>query len=103
MNRIEREKQIIRKMIVLYCRHHLGQDKMQGEFELLAEYACQRLDHCQFGENKMSCKKCPVHCYAPQKRQQIQEVMRWAGPRMIVYAPGDTLFHIWCNYAKRTK
>lgn len=95
MSKIEWEKQTIRKMIALYCRHHLKQDTVPEEYELLAEYACQRLDHCQFGENKTSCKKCPVHCYAPQKRQQIREMMRWAGPRMIFYAPKDTILHIW--------
>ena len=94
MNRIEQEKQTIRKMVALYCRHHLKQDTVPEEYELLAEYACQRLDHCQFGENKKSCKKCPVHCYTPQKRQQIREIMRWAGPRMLFYAPKDTVVHI---------
>ena len=95
MNRIEQEKQTIRKMVALYCRHHLKQDIVPEEYELLAEYACQRLDYCQFGENKKSCKKCPVHCYTPQKRQQIREIMRWAGPRMLFYAPKDTVVHIW--------
>ena len=97
MNRIEQEKQTIRKMIALYCHHHLKQDTVPEEYKLLAEYACQRLDHCQFGQDKKPCKRCPVHCYAPQKRQQIREIMRWAGPRMMFYAPKDTILHIWHN------
>lgn len=67
---------------------------MPEEYKLLADYACQHLDLCKFGEKKKSCKRCPVHCYTPQKRQQIRKVMRWAGPRMIFYAPKDTILHL---------
>ncbi len=97
MSQIEREKQTVRKMIELYCRHRLKEDKMPEEYQLLAEYACARLDHCQFGEKKKTCKKCPIHCYAPKERQQIREVMRWTGQRMIWYAPKDALYHTWDN------
>ena len=95
MNRIEREKQTVHKMIGLYCRHHLKQDTMPGEYRLLAEYACLRLDHCKYGEQKTSCKNCPTHCYAPKEREEIREVMRWVGPRMIWYSPKDAIVHIF--------
>lgn len=98
MNRIDWEKRTVRKMIELYCRHHLKQKIMSEEYELLAAYACQRLEHCKFGESKKPCGQCPVHCYAPQKRQHIREVMRWAGPRMILYSPKDAIVHIWHAY-----
>lgn len=100
MNRIDWEKQTIRKMIELYCRHRLKQEVMSEEYQLLTEYASLRLEHCPFGENKGSCGKCPIHCYAPQKRQQIQEVMRWVGPRMMLYSPKDAIIHIWHAYRK---
>ena len=79
MSRIEREKRTVRKMIELYCRHHLHQDTMPEEYQHLAEFACQRLDHCRYGEQKTACKDCPTHCYAPKEREAIREVMRWAG------------------------
>ena len=94
MSRIEREKQIVRKMIELYCRHHLHQDTMPEEYQHLADFACRRLDHCKYGEQKTACKDCPTHCYAPKEREAIREVMRWAGPRMIWYAPKDAIRHI---------
>ena len=104
-NRIEREKQIVQKMIAIYCRHHLkqaptaegtGPEKSTAEeYQQLAEYACQRLDHCRFGEKKPVCEKCTVHCYATKERQQIKEVMRWVGPRMMLYSPKDALFHVF--------
>ncbi len=78
-------------MIELYCRHHLHQDTMPDEYLHLADFACRRLDHCTYGEQKTACKDCPTHCYAPKEREAIREVMRWAGPRMIWYAPKGSL------------
>ena len=95
MTRIEQEKRIVRKMIELYCRHHLHQDTMPDEYLHLADFACRRLDHCTYGEQKTACKDCPTHCYAPKEREAIREVMRWAGPRMIWYAPKDALIHFF--------
>ncbi len=83
-------------MIKLYCRHHLKEkDKMPETYQHLADYACNRLDNCRFGEKKTTCKNCPVHCYAPQERESIRKVMRWTGPRMILYAPKDAIIHSW--------
>ena len=81
-------------MIELYCRHRLKQDIWLDEYLHLADYACRRLDHCKYGENKTACKNCPTHCYAPKEREQIREVMRWVGPRMIFYSPIEAIKHI---------
>ena len=100
MTRIEREKQTVRKMIELYCRHHLKERTMPEEYQHLAEFACHRLDHCKYGEQKTACKDCPTHCYAPKEREQIREIMRRVGPRMILYSPKDAIIHIWEKYKK---
>lgn len=67
-------------MIELYYRHRLKVDTMPEEYQHLAEFACRRLDHCRYGENKTACKDFPTHCYAPNERELIREVMRWVGP-----------------------
>lgn len=95
MSKIDREKQTVRKMIELYCRHHLKLDTMPEEYQHLAEFACRRLDRCKYGERKTACKDCPTHCYAPKEREQIREIMRWAGPRMIFYSPIDAIRHLF--------
>ena len=100
MTRIEQEKRIVRKMIELYCRHHLHQDTMPDEYLHLADFACRRLDHCTYGEQKTACKDCPTHCYAPKEREAIREVMRWAGPRMIWYAPKDAFIHFFHRWTR---
>lgn len=94
MKRIEEDKQSIRRMVRLYSRHHLRQETPSEEWVRLADYACRRLDHCRFGEDKPACKDCPVHCYRPEMREQIRKVMRWTGPRMIFYSPKATFRHL---------
>lgn len=94
MNTIERDKQTIRQMVEVYCRRRLGQPSPSEEYRRLADYACQRLDRCRFGDRKPACKDCPVHCYRPQEREQIRRVMRWAGPRMLLYSPRAAFRHL---------
>ena len=90
----ERDKATIRLMIDIYCRHRLGLMETPERFKALADYACRRLDHCRWGEAKPACKDCPVHCYAPKKREEIRQVMCWAGPRMILHSPMAALRHL---------
>ena len=93
MNRIQEEKKTVEQMLRIYCRkvHH---NDLCGECQALLVYAHQRLDACKFGEEKPSCKKCPVHCYKPDMREKIRRVMRFAGPRMILYHPMAAIKHL---------
>ena len=94
MNRIDKDKQTIRFMVQLYCKHKLRLDSIPDEYAQLIEYACSRLEHCSYGENKPACKNCATHCYRPEMRALIRRVMKWAGPRMPIYAPVTTLRHL---------
>ncbi len=94
MQRIEHDKYILRKMIEIYARHRCNDDAARQEFNRLAQYACNRLEHCRYGEAKPACMDCPIHCYAPKERERIRMVMRWAGPRMILYSPRAVLRHL---------
>lgn len=93
MNRIEGEKRTVRLMIALYCRHHHGRKTLCEDCQALAEYCAARLDHCKFGEEKPTCKKCTVHCYKSDMRERIRAVMRYSGPRMILYHPVEAIKH----------
>ena len=61
----------------------------------LLTYAHQRLERCRFGEDKPSCTRCPVHCYKPAMREQIRQVMRYSGPRMLLHNPVLAIRHLW--------
>ncbi len=94
MNRIKEEKRVVEQMIHLYCRKKEGYNELCPECKELLQYATARLERCKFGENKPTCKKCPIHCYRPQMKERMCKVMRWAGPRMILYHPIAAIKHI---------
>jgi Nitrous oxide-stimulated promoter len=84
MTRIQREKRTVSAMIALYCQaHHPAAETPCAECRELQDYALARLDRCPFGDKKPTCAKCPIHCYKPDMKARIREVMRYAGPRML--------------------
>lgn len=100
-NPIEREKDTLKKMVALYCRGKHKNKSLCHDCQELIAYANFRLDHCKFGGAKPTCEKCPIHCYKPTMRQRVRDVMRFAGPRMIIYHPVDAVRHIIKNVANR--
>lgn len=94
--RLRREKETISKIILWYCgKTHAPETAAlcQDCLELEA-YAHQRIQRCPFGASKPACVRCTVHCYQPQKREAIRQVMRYAGPRMLLRHPILTLQHL---------
>ena len=80
---IEREKHTVEIMLGIYCHgHHEIKKGLCPQCSELLGYSNNRLDECQFGEDKPVCSNCSVHCYEPEVREKIKEVMRYAGPRM---------------------
>jgi hypothetical protein len=93
--RVRRERRTIAAMIGIYCRDHHGGKAGEhcADCAELLRYANQRLDVCVFGELKMPCNDCTVHCYSKTRRGRIVEVMRYAGPRMPWHHPLLGLLH----------
>ena len=100
MTRIEHEQRTVRRMIEIYCQHKHGNrdregtDTLCGECQELLDYAMLRLSHCKYGEDKPACVNCPIHCYKPDKRREIAQVMRHSGPWMLFYSPIMTVRHL---------
>lgn len=81
-------------MIALYCQEqHKPPQDLCADCAALQEYALKRLENCTFGDDKPKCSACPVHCYKPAMREAIRDVMRFAGPRMLVHHPVLALGH----------
>lgn len=94
-NKREREKSTVFLMIHIYCNKNHGTKKILcSECEKLYQYAMLRSDKCPFMETKTFCSNCRVHCYKPEMREKIREVMRFSGPRMIFYHPIMALRHL---------
>lgn len=93
--RIARERRVIGQMMAIYCRHHHGTDgTLCPDCRALLDYSWQRMDHCPQGAAKTSCRKCPIHCYAPSKRAAVRAVMRYVGPRMLFHHPWAAIRHL---------
>ncbi|MDE5812571.1 MAG: nitrous oxide-stimulated promoter family protein [Muribaculaceae bacterium] len=96
MKRIEKEKRIVGLMMRIYCRgrHQAGKEALCDECAALLAYAQSRLERCPNFPDKTSCRRCTIHCYSPEHRRAIKEVMRYAGPRMLFRHPIIALKHL---------
>lgn len=91
----EREKRIVSQMIALYCKKkHGANGALCPDCAALDAYAKQRSDKCPFMETKTFCSNCKVHCYKPEMREKIRDVMRFSGPRMMFHHPVTAVRHV---------
>jgi hypothetical protein len=106
MNKVEKKRQkeqyIVEEMIRLYCRKNHLEEERQGRqmcpvCQELSDYAKLRSQKCPFMEQKTFCANCKVHCYKPEKREQIRQVMRFSGPRMLLHHPILAIWHLICS------
>lgn len=99
-----REKRTISQMVALYCAEnhdrsartetaHCGESVCPACAGIDA-YAVLRTERCRKMEVKTSCEECGNHCYAPEKREEIRMVMRYAGPRMLKKHPVAAVRHL---------
>ena len=74
--RMTREKRTVEAMLELYCHdQHSTTADLCADCQVLRSYARQRLQRCPFQEGKTTCAKCPVHCYKPQMREHVREIL----------------------------
>jgi hypothetical protein len=95
--RLKSEHQTLVCMTRIYCQDHHEQniDDLCNECSTLMAYSEERLAKCPYGQAKPTCAKCPIHCYKKQPREQVREVMRYAGPRMPLRHPWQAVTHIF--------
>jgi hypothetical protein len=92
--RMTRERKTIEAMVGIYCRdNHYSKGELCTECVELLDYAQFRLDRCPYQEGKTTCANCPIHCYQPDQREKVREIMRYSGPRMMTRHPILTLYH----------
>lgn len=110
MDKVEKkrlkEQHVVEEMIHLYCRknhkeYHDGH--LCDSCQELLEYSQSRSQHCPFMEQKTFCANCKVHCYKPEMREKIRQVMRYSGPRMLFYHPLLAIWHLICSKKEAKK
>jgi hypothetical protein len=107
-NKLEREKKTLLAMLKIYCRnnHKSKGKKLCPDCQQLREYAEERLQKCPFGATKGPCSQCEIHCYKPEMRKCIRNVMRYSGPRMLGRHPVLAMAHLikeWKHKSKSSK
>lgn len=112
LNKVEQKRQkeqrVVEEMVRLYCRkNHAEYDRKAGRMcpacQELSDYAQMRSERCPFMEHKTFCANCKVHCYQPEMRERIRQVMRFSGPRMLLYHPGMATWHLVCSMRERKR
>ena len=90
-----REKLTMNKMVGIYCaaQHDGDREDLCTSCREFLRYAELRLQKCPYGDRKPTCSNCPVHCYKPAQRAQAREIMRYAGPRMLLRHPLLAIAH----------
>ncbi len=92
-------------MANIFCSaHHEGEKKdPQGLCAACAEtiaYSIERTRSCP-NEHKGNCEDCSIHCYKPEERARIREIMAYAGPRMLTRHPVMTFFYLKKKLARK--
>jgi len=99
--RLARESATVAAMLRISCRAwHGTEEGLCPECEELRLFADTRLKRCPFGERKPTCANCLIHCYKPDMRERIREVMGFAGPRMLRRHPVLAVRHILDGFRK---
>lgn len=105
MGATEKDTRILARFVEVYCRtKHDGAEKTVREYDAetrlalcpdcheLLSYSIRRRELCP-QDPKPSCKNCQIHCYRPDMRARIREVMRHSGMHMIMRGRIDWLLH----------
>lgn len=59
----------------------------------LCAHAFVKRLHCRF-DDKPECKHCPNQCYHPRHQQQIRQVMKYSGRKLLMRGRLDYLLHL---------
>lgn len=93
--RLNNEKKTLTAMFKIYCnKNHSTKKELCTECKQLLDYALIRVEKCKLGSNKPNCAKCKIHCYKKDMRENVIKVMRYSGPRMLLYHPVLVLKHL---------
>ena len=111
--KLEKDLRVLVRFIRLYCDHRHGaaakepfslrglDGRSLGRRPVVLCHPCRKLlahalvkrSRCPL-DPKPACKHCPVHCYHPTYRQNIREVMRYSGRRLVLSGRLDMLYHL---------
>lgn len=81
------ELRIVTWMVHYFCKKKHHNKGLCSNCSALLEYAESRINNCPIKDKKTVCSNCKIHCYRPEMRQKIKDVMRFSGPRLLLFKP----------------
>ena len=109
---IAKDLKVVGKFVETYCKHHhdadrepftmsgldisvttLGKRKVCDDCQRLLAHAVVKRALCPL-DPKPSCRVCAVHCYSPEYRRKIREVMKFSGRHLILRGHLHLLLHL---------
>lgn len=105
---LQRDLRLLADFINIYCKHrHIDAPKAPVDLKnfdvnmpslcptctKLLAHALVKRSTCPL-DPKPACKHCPQHCYHPTYREQIREVMKYSGSRLVLSGRLDYLFKL---------
>ena len=97
----EHEKYVVSEMIRIYCKgNHKIHKPLCPSCQELLQYCEARVDRCPMMETKTFCSACKIHCYKPDMREHVKQVMSKTGPKVILHNPYFAIMHIIDTFRK---
>jgi len=77
---IDKDKKVLKNFVEVYCdKNHTGKrGALCDQCKDLLEYGTAKLEKCPYNP-KPKCKHCQTHCYEPEMRKRVREVMKFSG------------------------
>ena len=87
---VDKDRRTLEAIGHIYCAaHHEGEKDAAGlcpDCRNTIDATLQRATDCPFG-HEHNCQDCTVHCQRGEAQERIQEIMRYAAPRMMYKHP----------------
>jgi len=93
-SRVPDDYETIKIMIGIYCYDLHDGKVLCNQCQELLNYSLEKLKHCPLNNKRTTCGKCHIHCYRPDMKAKIREIMRYSGPRMLKRHPVLAIRHL---------
>lgn len=98
MNSMDKDKRTLEAIGKIYCRgNHGGCERdstgLCPDCRQVIDSTLDRTASCPFG-HAQNCQDCHIHCQRGEAQQRIQDIMRYAAPRMALRHPVMTFGYL---------
>lgn len=107
-----KDMSVLGRFVALYCKDkHADRPKTRFTYKGVDDRLWKGIELCDEcakmlthgtakrlicpNEPKPYCKDCDIHCYSPGYRQQVRQIMRYSGKKMMMRGRLDMIYHYY--------